>query len=105
MIMSRTILIESLLPCLRLLSAAAVLFAGPVGAADAPRKPNVLVLYADDLGYADLGATGGKDVPTPHLDSLARNGARFAHAALRTGSFVSRGAGGFTRPQRRVGTP
>lgn len=46
-----------------------------VQAAD-QRRPNVLVIVADDLGYADLGFQGGTDVPTPHLDTLARGGVR-----------------------------
>src|SRR5262245_56118891 len=41
-----------------------------------PRRPNVIVILADDLGYADLGCQGGKDIPTPHLDALARAGVR-----------------------------
>lgn len=44
-------------------------------AADAP-KPNVVIIVADDLGYGDLGFQGGTDVPTPHLDGLARSGTR-----------------------------
>ncbi len=40
-------------------------------------RPNVLWLLADDLGYADLGVQGCRDVPTPNLDSIARNGVRF----------------------------
>jgi arylsulfatase A-like enzyme len=43
-------------------------------AAEPPRKPNVVVIVADDLGYADVGFQGCKDVPTPHLDALARSG-------------------------------
>jgi arylsulfatase A-like enzyme len=39
-------------------------------------KPNVIVILADDLGYADLGVHGGKDIPTPHIDSIAKNGVR-----------------------------
>jgi arylsulfatase A-like enzyme len=39
-------------------------------------KPNLLVLLADDLGYGDLGCYGAPDIPTPHLDQLARTGAR-----------------------------
>lgn len=39
-------------------------------------KPNVVLLVADDLGYGDLGFQGGKDIPTPHLDALARGGVR-----------------------------
>lgn len=41
-----------------------------------PAKPNVLVIVADDLGYADIGVHGGKDVPTPHIDALAAGGVR-----------------------------
>ena len=40
------------------------------------RRPNVLVILADDLGYSDLGSYGG-EIPTPNLDRLARAGARF----------------------------
>lgn len=43
----------------------------------AARKPNLVIIVADDLGYADLGCQGGKEIPTPHIDSLARNGIRF----------------------------
>ncbi len=39
-----------------------------------PRKPNVVILLADDLGYADLGFQGCKDIPTPNVDTLARGG-------------------------------
>lgn len=42
----------------------------------AAKQPNILVIIADDLGYADLGVHGGKDVPTPHLDALAASGVR-----------------------------
>ncbi|MCY2976010.1 MAG: sulfatase-like hydrolase/transferase [Planctomycetota bacterium] len=37
-------------------------------------RPNILVIVADDLGYADLGFQGCKDIPTPHLDGLAKSG-------------------------------
>lgn len=47
-----------------------------LSAATAPR-PNIVVLLADDLGYGDLSSYGGKDVPTPRLDQLAREGVRF----------------------------
>jgi arylsulfatase A-like enzyme len=45
-------------------------------AAQEKRKPNVIILLADDLGFADLGLHGNKDIATPHIDSLAANGAR-----------------------------
>lgn len=40
-------------------------------------KPNILYLLADDLGFADTGFQGCKDVPTPNIDSIANNGVRF----------------------------
>jgi arylsulfatase A-like enzyme len=39
-------------------------------------RPNIVVLVADDLGFSDLGFQGSKDLPTPHLDALARSGVR-----------------------------
>ena len=44
----------------------------------AERKPNILIIVADDLGYGELGSQGfTSEIPTPHLDSIARNGVRF----------------------------
>jgi arylsulfatase len=52
-------------------------FLGMMGAAVAPaRKPNFLVVLADDMGFSDAGCYGG-DVDTPHLDRLAAGGLRF----------------------------
>ena len=39
-------------------------------------QPNVLVIIADDLGYADIGVHGGAEVPTPNIDALAASGVR-----------------------------
>ena len=50
---------------------------GPANAAEPGRKPNILLIVADDLGYGDLGVQGCTDVPTPNIDSLAKNGIRF----------------------------
>ena len=50
------------------------------------RPPNVLLLYADDLGWGDLGCYGATRLATPHLDRLARAGLRFtdAHSSAAT---------------------
>ena len=55
---------------------ATLLVLGLVGAAPQSRKPNIVILLADDMGYADAGFHGCKDIPTPHLDSLAKGGVR-----------------------------
>ena len=39
-------------------------------------RPNILIILADDLGYADVGFQGCRDIPTPHLDRLATSGVR-----------------------------
>ncbi|MGA8875338.1 MAG: sulfatase-like hydrolase/transferase, partial [Candidatus Korobacteraceae bacterium] len=68
-------------------------------AAQGRSKPNIIVILIDDLGYRDVGVYGAKDIPTPQIDSLARNGMRFtnsysacpvctpARAALLTGRY------------------
>ena len=43
----------------------------------ADRQPNVVVLFADDLGYGELSCQGNPEIPTPHIDSIAKNGVRF----------------------------
>ncbi len=48
----------------------------PVGAQD-KRPPNVVVILADDLGWGELGAFGGTEIPTPRIDSIATSGVRF----------------------------
>ena len=49
-------------------------------------RPNVLLIYADDLGYGDLGCYGARNVATPNVDALATGGLRFtnAHAVAST---------------------
>ena len=51
-----------------------------------PRKPNVIYIMADDLGYGDLGSYGQRAIQTPHLDQLAAEGTRFTQ--VYTGSPV-----------------
>lgn len=43
----------------------------------AAEKPNLIVIMTDDMGYADVGFNGCKDIPTPHIDSIAANGVKF----------------------------
>ncbi|MFE5207107.1 sulfatase-like hydrolase/transferase [Streptomyces sp. NPDC056600] len=61
---------------------AAALSAAPAAAAGPPpgRRPNIVVLLADDLGYGDLGAYGQRLVRTPRLDRIAAEGTRFTQA-------------------------
>jgi arylsulfatase A-like enzyme len=42
-----------------------------------PGKPNIIIFLADDLGYGELGMQGNKEIPTPHIDSIAKAGVRF----------------------------
>lgn len=44
----------------------------------AARRPNIVLLFADDLGYGELGCQGNSQIPTPNIDSIARTGVRFA---------------------------
>jgi arylsulfatase A-like enzyme len=58
---------------------AGVLGATATGAAQAAR-PNIVVILTDDLGLADLGCYGSKEIRTPFIDRLSREGVRFTHA-------------------------
>lgn len=70
--------------------------------ADAADKPNLIIFYADDLGWGETGAYGCKDIPTPNIDSLAKNGVKFtqgyvaatycspSRAGLMTGRYPTR---------------
>ncbi len=57
---------------------ASLALAGSAWSAPAER-PNILFIVADDLGYADLGFQGCKDIPTPNVDALAASGVRFTN--------------------------
>lgn len=56
-------------------------------AADAKRKPNIIFILADDLGYGEVGCYGQKEIKTPALDQMAKEGMRFTGAYA--GSTVS----------------
>ncbi len=50
----------------------------PLIAASSTAKPNIVLIYLDDLGYGDISCYGGK-INTPHIDALANNGVRFTN--------------------------
>lgn len=80
-----------------------------------PEKPNIVLIFADDMGYGDLGCYGSK-TPTPNLDRLAAQGVRFtdfyvsqavcsaSRASLMTGCYPNRiGIQGALGPKAKVG--
>jgi len=90
--------------------------ASPIAeAATATGKPNVLIFYADDLGWGETGVQGCKDIPTPNIDSLATNGVRCtqgyvaatycspSRAGLMTGRYPTRFGHEFNQITREFG--
>ncbi|MBK0383698.1 sulfatase-like hydrolase/transferase [Pedobacter sp. SD-b] len=56
-----------------------VLFLSLIQVGSSQTKPNIIIIYADDLGFADLGSQGSvKDIKTPNIDLLAKEGIRFS---------------------------
>lgn len=53
---------------------AVLIFALPLSAA---KRPNVVIIYGDDVGYGDVGVYGAKKIPTPYIDKIASEGLRF----------------------------
>lgn len=80
-------------------------------------KPNIVYIMADDMGYADAGFNGGKEIKTPHLDRLAKEGAILrsfyvqpvcspTRASLMTGRYVAHtGVYSVVRPHASWGLP
>jgi arylsulfatase A len=86
---------KPILPPLTLFGLATILAASPAD------RPNILLLFADDLGFEALGCYGGLDFETPNLDKLAAGGMRFSRVytspvctpsrmSLYTGTYVTR---------------
>lgn len=70
--------IITLLLCLSITSTLSGFFAGTAEAAKESKRPNFLLIVADDLGYSDLGSYGG-EINTPVLDNLASKGVRYTN--------------------------
>ena len=96
------------------LAAAAVMIPAKLRAADT-KLPNIVLIYADDLGYGDVGCYGATKVKTPNVDGLASEGLRFTNAhspsatctpsryALLTGEYAWRKKGtGIARGDARM---
>lgn len=80
------------------------IFCALCGFASAAEQPNILVIVADDLGYADIGVHGGKEVPTPNIDALAASGVRCTNGYV-TAPYCSPSRAGFLtgKAQTRFG--
>src|SRR5688572_32767630 len=75
-----------------------------VAEASSSQLPNIVVLLADDLGYADISLHGGREVSTPNIDSLAGNGIRCSNGYV-SGPYCSPTRAGLLtgRYQQRFG--
>jgi N-acetylgalactosamine 6-sulfatase (GALNS) len=62
---------------IRLASLAGATALIPAAAAMAQERPNVVIIYTDDMGYSDICANGGQFVPTPNIDRIGDEGIRF----------------------------
>jgi arylsulfatase A-like enzyme len=103
------------LQCVLCSVALALLSANPASAQ--ARKPNILIILCDDVGYGEFGFQGAKDVPTPHIDSIAKNGIRFTQgyvsgpycsptrAGLLTGRYQTRYGHEFNGQGPKFGLP
>jgi arylsulfatase len=90
-----------------LLSVGAVLgLTHPCAAQSSPRRPNILIILADDLGFSDLGCYGG-EIRTPQLDRLAQGGLRFTQFYNTARCWPSRSAlmSGYYAQQVRMDPP
>ncbi len=68
------------------------------------KKPNVIIILSDDAGYADFGAYGGTQIPTPNIDSFIASGVKFTDAYVTASVCAPSRAGLLTgRYQQRFG--
>lgn len=89
-------------------------FGNAAGGAEA-RRPNIIIILADDLGWGELGFQGNRQIPTPHTDSITANGVRFpqgyiaatycspSRAGLLTGRYPTRFGHEFNSVARQSG--
>ena len=91
-------------PCSMLVIVSAAILAALPAIGAAPAKPNILLIVGDDMGYADVGFHGCKDIPTPNLDALAAAGVRCTNGYV-TGPYCSPTRAGLLtgRYQQRFG--
>src|SRR6476659_4892570 len=101
---------------IRLLVVSAASLAFALGATDSSR-PSIVFFLIDDLGYADVGFNGGKDIKTPVIDKLAREGTIIeshyvqpvcspTRSALMTGRYATHtGVYTIVRPHAKWGLP
>src|SRR5687768_2935443 len=87
-----------------ILTTASMLLAANDEAIAQARPPNIVMIVADDMGYADIGVHGSRDIPTPNIDALAKAGIRFTDAYV-TGPHCSPTRAGLLtgRYQQRFG--
>ena len=77
---------------------------GEIRADQAPARPNFVIILADDFGYGDIGVHGCQDIPTPHIDSLAKGGVRCSNGYVSAPQCSPTRAGLMTgRYQQRFG--
>src|SRR5688572_13202184 len=80
-------------------------------------RPNIVIILCDDVGYGEFGFQGNKEIPTPHIDSIAKNGIRFTQgyvsgpycsptrAGLMTGRYQTRFGHEFNGAGAKFGLP
>src|SRR5690625_599452 len=69
-----------------------LLFLSPVSVFAQPDSPNIVIILADDLGYADVGVYGAPKIRTPTIDNLASEGMKFTQFYAENFCSPSRGA-------------